>query len=89
MNIRDLLEKDKERLMTRLANAVSPEQAARECEDELGRLLLEYNEQAPSDRVSEAAYYSMQTYLRSHRRCLPRSALSVSSQVLPEPLSRE
>ena len=61
MNIRDLLEKDKERLMTRLANAVSPEQAARECEDELGRLLLEYNEQAPSDRVSEAAYYSMQT----------------------------
>ena len=59
MNIRDLLEKDKERLMTRLANAVSPEQAARECEDELGRLLLEYNEQAPSDRVSEAAYYSM------------------------------
>ena len=61
MNIRDLLEKDKERLMTRLANADNPEQAARECEDEIGRLLLEYNEQAPSDRVGEAAYYSMQT----------------------------
>ena len=61
MNIRDLLEKDKERLITRLTNAVSPEQAARECEDELSRLLLEYNEQAPSERVSEAAYYSMQT----------------------------
>lgn len=61
MNTRDLLEKDKERLMNRLANAASPQEAARECEDELGRILIEYNEQAPSDRVSEAAYYSMQT----------------------------
>ena len=61
MKIRDLLERDKERLMARLANADNPEQAARECEDEIGRLLLEYNEQAPSDRVGEAAYYSMQT----------------------------
>lgn len=61
MNIRELLEKDKERLLGRLANAQNPEQAARECEDELGRILIEYNEQAPSERVSEAAYYSMQT----------------------------
>ncbi len=61
MNTRDLLEKDKERLITRLANASSPVEAARECEDELGRILLEYNEQTTSERVSEAAYYSMQT----------------------------
>lgn len=61
MNTRELLEKDKARLIGRLENAQNPEQAARECEDELGRILLEYNENATSDRVSEAAYYSMQT----------------------------
>lgn len=61
MNTRELLERDKERLIGRLAHAQNPEQAARECEDELGRILLEYNESEQSDRVSEAAYYSMQT----------------------------
>ena len=61
MNTRELLEKDKEQLKTRLSAATDAEEAAVICENALNRIQLQYNEQAPSDAVRKAASASLTT----------------------------
>ena len=61
MNTRQLLEKDKEQFKTRLAAANDADEAARVCEQTLNRILLQYNEQAPSDALRKAASTSLTT----------------------------
>ena len=61
MNTRELLEKDKEQLKTRLSAAADAEEAAVICENALNRIQLQYNEQAPSDAVRKAASASLTT----------------------------
>ena len=83
MNTRDFLEKDKERLKTRLSSAASAEEAEVICEDALSRILLQYNEQIPSDAMRRTASTSLATArsalpligssgeIRSYERTLP------------------
>ncbi|MBO5520831.1 MAG: hypothetical protein J5973_04060 [Eubacterium sp.] len=61
MNTRELLEKDKEQLKTRLSAASDAEEAAQICEKAVSRILLQYNEQAPSDAARKAASASLTT----------------------------
>ena len=86
MNTREFLEKDKDRLKTRLSAAASPEEAAVICEDTLSRILLQYNEQSPSDAVRRTASTSLAAArsalpligssgeIRSYERTLPRES---------------
>lgn len=60
MKLVELLEKDKENLLTELAAAKEPERAIRVLENELDKLLMTYNEQADSDRERESAAHMMQ-----------------------------
>ena len=60
MKIVDILEKDKDNLLTELAAAKESEKAIRVLENELDKLLLTYNEQCSSDRERNAAAYMMQ-----------------------------
>lgn len=57
MKMLDLLEKDKDYLLTELTRASVPERVAAVLETELDKLLLKYNEQASSDRERDAAAY--------------------------------
>ena len=61
MKLVELLEKDKENLLTELAAAKEPDRAIRVLENELDKLLMTYNEQADSERERDAAAYMMQT----------------------------
>ena len=86
MNTRELLEKDKEQLKTRLSAAADAEEAAVICEKALNRIQLQYNEQAPSDAVRKAASASLTTAraalqlidssgeIQSYERTLPSAA---------------
>ena len=56
----DLLEKDKDKLLTELVGAGSADKAIRVLENEMDTLLLRYNEQAETDRERAAAAYMMQ-----------------------------
>jgi len=56
----DLLEKDKEHLLTELAASKAAEKAIVVLENELDKLLLMYNEQCSSERERDAAAYMMQ-----------------------------
>ena len=60
MKLVELLEKDKENLLTELAAAKEPDRAIRVLENELDKLLMTYNEQADSERERDAAAYMMQ-----------------------------
>ncbi|MBE6029174.1 MAG: hypothetical protein E7226_03370 [Clostridiales bacterium] len=60
MKIVDILEKDKDNLLTELAAAKESEKAVRVLENELDKLLLTYNEQCSSERERNAAAYMMQ-----------------------------
>lgn len=60
MKMTDLLEKDKERLLTELTAAQVPEKAVRVLENESDKLLLRHNEQCSSERERETAAYMMQ-----------------------------
>lgn len=83
MNTRELLEKDKEQLKTRLSAASDAEEAAQICEKAVSRILLQYNEQAPSEAVRKAASSSLTTVraalslmdstgeIRTYERTLP------------------
>ena len=57
MKLVELLEKDKENLLTELAAAKEPDRAIRVLENELDKLLMTYNEQADSERERDAAAY--------------------------------
>ena len=61
MNTRELLEKDKAQLQTRLSAAADAEEAAGICEKAVNRILLQYNEQAPSEASRKAASASLAT----------------------------
>ena len=61
MKLVDLLERDKENLLTELAAAKEPDRAIRVMENELDKLLMTYNEQADSERERDAAAYMMQS----------------------------
>ena len=56
----DLLEKDKDKLLTELAAAASAEKAVHVLENEMDKLLLKHNEQCETDRERESAAYMMQ-----------------------------
>ena len=56
----DLLEKDKDKLLTELSAAASAEKAIHVLENEMDKLLLKHNEQCETDRERESAAYMMQ-----------------------------
>ena len=60
MKITDILEKDKDKLITELSAAKSADKAVRVLENEMDTLLLKHNEQCESDRERESAAYMMQ-----------------------------
>ena len=60
MKITDLLEKDRDKLLTELAAAGTADKAIRVLENETDKLLLKHNEQCESDRERETAAYLMQ-----------------------------
>lgn len=60
MKMTDILDKDKDHLLTELASAASAEKAIRVLENEMDKLLLKHNEQSTSERERDAAAYMMQ-----------------------------
>lgn len=60
MKMTDLLEKDKDKLLTELSAAGTAEKAVKVLENELDKLLLKHNEHCESDRERESAAYMMQ-----------------------------
>ena len=60
MKLTDILEKDKDKLLTELSAAGTAEKAVRVLENEMDRLLLKHNEQCESDRERESAAYMLQ-----------------------------
>lgn len=60
MKMTEILEKDRDRLLTELTAAANAEKAVRILENETDRLLLRYNEQPVSEPVRENAEYIMQ-----------------------------
>ncbi|MBP3815593.1 MAG: hypothetical protein J6H21_01855 [Firmicutes bacterium] len=56
----DLLEKDKDHLLTELAQAAVPEKATRVLENQMDKLLLCYNDQCDNEKERDAAAYMMQ-----------------------------
>ena len=61
MTIKEFLERDKERFMQRLSQASGADRVIQVCEEELNRILLQYNEANPDKKTGEEAYYAMQT----------------------------
>ena len=60
MKMLDLLEKDKDHLLTELAKAAVPEKATVVLENEMDKLLLRYNDQCDNERERDTAAYMMQ-----------------------------
>ena len=60
MKMTDLLEKDKDKLLTELSAAASADKAIQVLENEIDKLLLKHNEQCETDRERESAAYMMQ-----------------------------
>ncbi len=60
MKMTEMLEKDKDKLLTELSAAASAEKAIRVLENEMDKLLLKHNEYCESDRERESAAYMMQ-----------------------------
>ena len=60
MKMTDLLEKDKDSLITELAAAGTADKAVRVLENEMDKLLLKHHEQCDSDRERESAAHMMQ-----------------------------
>ena len=60
MKMIDILEKDKDHLLTELTAADSPDKAVIALENEIDKLLLRYNERCDSERERDAAAYMMQ-----------------------------
>ena len=56
----DLLDKDKDKLLTELSAAASADKAIQVLENEIDKLLLKHNEQCETDRERESAAYMMQ-----------------------------
>ena len=56
----DILDKDKDKLLTELSAAGTAEKAVKVLENEIDKLLLKHNEHCESDRERESAAYMMQ-----------------------------
>ena len=61
MKLIDILDKDRDNILTSLAEAGNAEKAVRVLENETDKLLLRYNEQCGSEQVREMAAYMMQS----------------------------
>ena len=61
MTINEFLEKDKERFLQRLSSASGADRVIQICEEELNRILLQFNEANTDKRTGEEAWYAMQT----------------------------
>ncbi len=61
MTIYEFLERDKERFLQRLSSASGADRVIQVCEEELNRILLQYNEANTDKRTGEEAWYAMQT----------------------------
>ena len=61
MTIKEYLERDKERFMQKLSQASGADRVIQVCEEELNRILLQYNEANQDQKTGEEAYYAMQT----------------------------
>lgn len=61
MTIYEFLEKDKERFLQRLSSASGADRVIQICEEELNRILLQFNEANTDKRTGEEAWYAMQT----------------------------
>ena len=60
MKMLELLEKDKDRVLTELAQAATPEKGTVVLENEMDRLILQYNDQCESEKERDAVAYMMQ-----------------------------
>lgn len=60
MKLTDILEKDKDKLLTELSAAGTAEKAVHVLENEIDKLLLKHNEHCETDRERESAAYMMQ-----------------------------
>lgn len=60
MKMTEILEKDKDHLLTALTSAATAEKAVKVLENEMDKLLLKHNEQCSSEKEREAAAYMMQ-----------------------------
>ena len=60
MKMLELLEKDKDRILTDLAKAATPEKGTVVLENEMDKLVLQYNEQCDNERERDTAAYLMQ-----------------------------
>ena len=60
MKMTDFLEKDKENLLTAIAETGTAAKAVTVLENEVDKLLLKHNEQCETDRERESAAYMMQ-----------------------------
>ena len=60
MKMTDILEKDKENLITEITGAGTAEKAVRVLENEVDKLLIKHNEKCESERERDAAAYLMQ-----------------------------
>ena len=60
MKMTDFLEKDKENILTAIAESGSAARAVTVLENEVDKLLLKHNEHCDTDREREAAAYMMQ-----------------------------
>ena len=60
MKLTDILEKDKDKLLTELSAAGTAEKAVHVLENEIDKLLLKHNELCETDRERESAAYMMQ-----------------------------
>ena len=65
MKMLELLEKDKDHLITELTRAALPERVSNILETELDKRLLKYNEQASSDRERDAAAHMVKAVRHS------------------------
>ena len=60
MKMLELLEKDKDRILTEMAKAQTPEKGAVVLENQLDKMILQYNDKCDSDRERDAAAYMTQ-----------------------------
>ncbi len=61
MDTRELLKKDKDKLLNRLSGAQDPQQCVTILEEELGRILCSYNEECRNDLAARTAGSTIQT----------------------------
>ena len=77
MKTGELLERDKERLLSQLAKADTPDSAIAVMEEELNRILYQYNEKCTDERESAAAAHALRLAVRQNGSGKPLSTKGV------------